>query len=185
MGAACPQSTLGRKAPAGTLGPGAGPTRELVLAFGGTRRRQAPSRRGSCSVWDQGISIPFSLPLAPLAQVPPAPPRTALPGHQIWCGSNPLKSLLCEWVPAASSSCTTEEPERFLFWASAGRVGDKTGGCVDNPSLKPSPFVFTPCSGHTSERGLAPVAQHSPQLHVPAPCSSLAAVVATPRDSLV
>ncbi|XP_069646909.1 coiled-coil domain-containing 92B isoform X1 [Haliaeetus albicilla] len=55
-----------------------------------------------------------------------APPQTALHGRQIWCGSNSLKSLLCGWVPAASSSYNTEEPERFLFWASAGQAGELT-----------------------------------------------------------
>lgn len=80
-------------------------SRELALAFGRTRRRRAPRCRASCLVWDQGI--PFSFPLAPLARVPPAPPQTTLCGHQIWCGSVPLKwdtsGNGCQQLPPAAT----------------------------------------------------------------------------------
>lgn len=87
--------------------PGAGPTRELALGLGRTRGRRASSQ-GILPVRDQGISIPFIPLLAPLARC-----HQPLPGpcYVVRCGSKPLESLLCWWVPAASSSCNSEEPE--------------------------------------------------------------------------
>lgn len=98
----CVTMEHGGQESAGTPGPGARPARELMLAF----RRRAPSRRGPCSVWDQGISIPSSLPLAPLAQVPPTPPWTMQ--HGLW---NRSSADGCQQLPPAA----TLKNQRYFF----------------------------------------------------------------------